>query len=430
MTIKKSIIAIITAILLALTTMGGSFVFAEPTPNRAPEENKIITVDINWIYASGLRWYNNANDGNNIELKYYIGMKGINKKTGEKERFNSEIKTATVKIGTNSTFEFPLGDEVKSDKGEVYKDVNTIYDAQVIIDAENLIYSSGTSTSDPYHQVLYISQCMNTDLNTSIKEDAIILDKHKDNIIVKYTVEKTNADGEKTSPLCISKRKIQMPIAYSSKFNDGENIPLYEKERQNKNEAGFHRTLIDNRTLTNFFVPANGEPARRTATYRLVASFDGDNKAELEKYYTLTVTGDDEKGWNVELGSKIKSKKDQKVEKKPFKTIYKDDPNMLVGKTKKEVKGVIGKKIIEIETLYVTDDAGNEEILDTREEVISDTEPVDEVILRGSKNPESIKDGNENPQTSDSEVLYTYLLFIIASVAATCVAISKRREEK
>lgn len=424
MTIKKSIIAIITAILLALTTMGGSFVFAEPAPNRSQEENKNITVDINWIYHDGLRWYNNANDGKNIKLKYYIRMKGINKNTGKEERFYSEIKTADVTIGTNSTFEFPLGDEVKSDKGEVYKDVTPLSDAQVIIDAENLIYSSGTSTSEPFHQVLYISQCMNTDLNTSIKEDAIILDKHKDNINVKYTIEKTNANGEKISPLCLSKHRKQIPIAYSSKFNDGENIPLYEKK------GGFQRALIDNRTLTNFFVPANGEPARRTATYRLVASFDGDNKAELEKYYTLTVTGDDEKGWNVELGSKIKSKKDQKVEKKPFKTIYKDDPNMLVGKTKKEVKGVIGKKIIEIETLYVTDDAGNEEILDTREEVISDTEPVDEVILRGSKNPESIKDGNENPQTSDSEVLYTYLLFIIASVAATCVAISKRREEK
>lgn len=424
MTIKKSIIAIITAVLLALTTMGGSIVFAEPAPNSVQEENKNIKVDINWIYAGGLRWYNNANDGKNIKLKYYIRMKGINKNTGKEGRFYSEIKTVDVKIGTNSTFEFPLGDEVKSDKGEVYKDVTPLSDAQVIIDAENHIYSSGTSTSDTYHQVLYISQCMNTDLNTSIKKDAIILDKHKDNINVKYTIEKTNANGEKTSPLCLSKHRKQIPIEYSSKFNDGENIPLYEKE------GGFHRAIIDNRTLTNFFVPANGEPARRTATYRLIANFDGDNKAELEKYYTLTVTGDDEKGWNVELGSKIKSKKDQKVEKKPFKTIYKDDPNMLVGKTKKEVKGVIGKKVTEIETIYFIDDAGKEEVLDTREKVISDTEPVDEVILRGSKNPESIKDGNENPQTSDSEVLYTYLLFIIASVAATCVAISKRREEK
>lgn len=425
MTMKKSIIATLTAILLAFTTMGGSFAFAEVAPNRAPEENKNITVDINWIYAGGLRWYNNANDGKNIRLKYYIGMKGINKNTGKQERFNSEIKTVDVKIGTKSTFQFPLGDEVKSDKGEVYKDIEPRFDAQVIIDAENPIYSSGTSTSssDPYHQVLYISQCMNTDLNTSIKKDAIILDKHKDNINVKYTVEKTNAKGEKTSPLCLSKRGKQIPIAYSSKFNDGENIPLYEKK------GGFQKALIDNHTLTMFFIPRNGEP-ERTATYRLIASFDGNNKAELEKYYTLTVTGDDEKGWNVELGSKIKSKKDQKVEKKPFKTIYKDDPNMLVGKTKKEVKGVIGKKITEIETLYVTDDEGNEEIIETREKIISDTEPVNEVIVRGTKSLESMKDDNKRPATSDSEMLYTSILFVIASVAATCVAISKRREEK
>lgn len=260
---------------------------------------------------------------------------------------------------------------------------------------------------------------MNTNVSTNIKKDAIILDKHKDDIKIKYNVEQTDANGKVTNPFKLRNNK---PIEHIGQFVDGEKLPLYRESRS------FRRALQGN--VMDMYVSINGEPLRRFATYKLVASFDGVNKAELEKYYTLTVTGDDEQGWNLELGSKIKSKKDQKVEKKPFKTIYKDDPNMLVGKTKKEVKGVIGKKITEIETLYVIDDAGNEEIIETRENVISDTEPVNEVVVRGTKNPESIKDGNDNPQTSDSEVLYTYMLFIIASVAAIYVASSKRKEDK
>lgn len=421
MTMKKSIIATLTAILLTFTTMGGSFVFAEVAPNRAPQANKEIKVDINWSMGANQRYYNTANDGKNVNIKYVIYLRGKNKANGEVEVFPTEVQSANVTIGTNSTFTIPLGEEVKSANGETYTDIEPIADAEILFDEENHIYVHGLqySDADPYHYALDISQNMNTNVSTTIKKDAIILDKHKDNIKIKYNVEQTDANGKVTNPF---KLRNNRPIEYIGQFVDGEKLPLYRKS------VRFRRALQGN--VTWMYVSINGEPLRRYATYKLVASFDGENKAELEKYYTLTVTGDDEQGWNLELGSKIKSKKDQKVEKKPFKTIYKDDPNMLVGKTKKEVKGVIGKKITEIETLYVIDDAGNEEIIETRENVISDTEPVNEIVVRGTKSPESIKDGNKNPQTSDSEVLYTYLLFIIASVAAIYVASSKRKEDK
>lgn len=421
MTMKKSIIATLTAILLAFTTMGGSFVFAEVAPNRAPQANKQLTVDINWVMGKNQRYYNTANDGKNVNIKYVIFLRGKNKANGGVEDFPTEVQSANVTIGTNRTFTIPLGEEVKSANGNTYTDIEPIAAAEILFDEENYIYVHGLqySKKDPYHYALNIRQNMNTNVSTNIKKDAIILDKHKDNIAIKYNVEQTDANGKVTNPFKLRNNK---PIEHIGQFVDGEKLALYRESRS------FRRALQGN--VIDMYVSINGEPLRRFATYKLVASFDGNNKAELEKYYTLTVTGDDEQGWNLELGSKIKSKKDQKVEKKPFKTIYKDDPNMLVGKTKKEVKGVIGKKITEIETLYVTDDAGNEEIIETRENVISDTEPVNEVVVRGTKNPESIKDGNDNPQTSDSEVLYTYMLFIIASVAAIYVASSKRKEDK
>lgn len=421
MTIKKSIIATLTAILLAFTTMGGSFAFAEVAPNRAPQANKQLTVDINWVRGKNQRYYNTANDGKNVNIKYVIYLRGKNKANGEVEDFPTEVQSVNVTIGTNSTFTIPLGEEVKSANGETYTDINPIPDAEILFDEENHIYVHGLqySYADPYHYALDIRQNMNTNVSTSIKKDAIILDKHKDNIKIKYNVEQTDANGKVTNPF---KLKNNRPIEYIGQFVNGEKLPLYRKS------VRFRRALQGN--VTWMYVSINGEPLRRYATYKLVASFDGDNKAELEKYYTLTVTGDDEQGWNLELGSKIKSKKDQKVEKKPFKTIYKDDPNMLVGKTKKEVKGVIGKKITEIETLYVIDDAGNEEIIETRENVISDTEPVNEVVVRGTKSPESMKDDNKKPATSDSEMLYTSIFFVIASVAAIYVASSKRKEDK
>lgn len=421
MRMKKSIIATLTAILLAFTTMGGSFVFAEVAPNRAPQANKQLTVDINWVRGKNQRYYNTANDGKNVNIKYVIYLRGKNKANGEVEDFPTEIQSVNVTIGTNSTFTIPLGEEVKSAKGETYTDIEPIADAEILFDEENHIYVHGLqySDADPYHYALDIRQNMNTNVSTNIKKDAIILDKHKDNIAIKYNVEQTDANGMVTNPF---KLRNNRPIEHIGQFVDGEKLPLYRKSRS------FRRSLQGN--VTWMYVSINGEPLRRYATYKLVASFDGDNKAELEKYYTLTVTGDDEQGWNLELGSKIKSKKDQKVEKKPFKTIYKDDPNMLVGKTKKEAKGVIGKKITEIETLYVIDDAGNEEIIETRENVISDTEPVNEVIARGTKSPESMKDDNKKPATSDSEMLYTSIFFVIASVAAIYVASSKRKEDK
>lgn len=418
---KKSIIATLTAILLAFTTMGGSFAFAELAPTRAPQANKEITVGINWVRGKNQRYYNTANDGKNVNIKYVIYLRGKNKANGEVEDFPTEIQSVNVTIGTNSTFAIPLGEEVKSANGETYTDIKPIADAEIIFDEENHIYAHGLqySVKKPYYYALNIRQNMNTDVSTSIKKDAIILDKHKDNIKIKYNVEQTEEGGKVTNPLNLRNGK---PIEHIGQFVDGEKLPLYRKSRS------FRRALQGN--VTEMYVSINGEPLRRFATYKLVASFDGVNKAELEKYYTLTVTGDDEQGWNLELGSKIKSKKDQKVEKKPFKTIYKDDPNMLVGKTKKEVKGVIGKKITEIETLYVTDDAGNEEIVETRENIISDTEPVNEVIVRGTKSPESMKDDNKKPATSDSEMLYTSIFFVIASVAAIYVASSKRKEDK
>lgn len=367
------------------------------------------------------RYYNTANDGKNVNIKYVIYLRGKNKANGEVEDFPTEIQSVNVTIGTNRTFTIPLGEEVKSANGKTYTDIEPIAAAEILFDEENHIYAHGLqySDTDPYHYALNFRQNMNTNVSTNIKKDAIILDKHKDDIKIKYNVEQTDANGKVTNPFKLRNNK---PIEHIGQFVDGEKLALYRESRS------FRRALQGN--VIDMYVSINGEPLRRFATYKLVASFDGVNKAELEKYYTLTVTGDDEQGWNLELGSKIKSKKDQKVEKKPFKTIYKDDPNMLVGKTKKEVKGVIGKKITEIETLYVTDDAGNEEIIETRENVISDTEPINEVVVRGTKNPESIKDGNDNPQTSDSEVLYTYMLFIIASVAAIYVASSKRKEDK
>lgn len=367
------------------------------------------------------RYYNTANNGKNVNIKYVIFLRGKNKANGEVEDFPTEIQSVNVTIGTNRTFTIPLGEEVKSANGNTYTDIEPIAAAEILFDEENHIYAHGLqySYTDPYHYALNFRQNMNTNVSTNIKKDAIILDKHKDDIKIKYNVEQTDANGKVTNPFKLRNNKL---IEHIGQFVDGEKLALYRESRS------FRRALQGN--VIDMYVSINGEPLRRFATYKLVASFDGDNKAELEKYYTLTVTGDDEQGWNLELGSKIKSKKDQKVEKKPFKTIYKDDPNMLVGKTKKEAKGVIGKKITEIETLYVIDDAGNEEIIETRENVISDTEPVNEVIVRGTKSPESMKDDNKKPATSDSEMLYTSIFFVIASVAAIYVASSKRKEDK
>ena len=149
------------------------------------------------------RYYNTANDGKNVNIKYVIFLRGKNKANGEVEAFPTEVQSVNVTIGTNSTFTIPLGEEVRSANGKTYIEAKPISAAEIIFDEENYIYVHRIrhNVKKPYRFDLDISQNMNTNVITSIKKDAIILDKHKDNIKIKYNVEQTEEGGKVTNPL-------------------------------------------------------------------------------------------------------------------------------------------------------------------------------------------------------------------------------------
>ena len=171
------------------------------------------------------RYYNTANNGKNVNIKYVIFLRGKNKANGEVEDFPTEIQSVNVTIGTNRTFTIPLGEEVKSANGKTYTDIEPIAAAEILFDEENHIYAHGLqySDTDPYHYALNFRQNMNTNVSTNIKKDAIILDKHKDDIKIKYNVEQTDANGKVTNPFKLRNNK---PIEHIGQFVDGEKLAL------------------------------------------------------------------------------------------------------------------------------------------------------------------------------------------------------------
>ncbi len=84
----------------------------------------------------------------------------------------------------------------------------------------------------------------------------------------------------------------------------------------------------------------------------------------------------------VEVGN-IEIKEDETY----YDIIEKEDPTLEKGKTKIQTKGVVGKKTTRI-TYEVDSKTG--ELINPKEEVLEDTKPVDEVVLVGTKDAESI----------------------------------------
>ena len=120
--------------------------------------------------------------------------------------------------------------------------------------------------------------------------------------------------------------------------------------------------------------------------YRLSAEFTGENSQRLNELYTLTVEGNDLEGWTVTLGSKIKSKKQERKEDIGYKTIRKENPNLQKGLERVVQKGIKCNKTYYDDVLYVTLADGSEKIIKlTKDNEGKITQnPQDEIIEYGS----------------------------------------------
>lgn len=94
---------------------------------------------------------------------------------------------------------------------------------------------------------------------------------------------------------------------------------------------------------------------------------------------------------------------DTQTEETNYDIIEKEDPTLKKGETKVETKGVVGKKTTRI-TYEVDPTTGN--LINPKEEVLEDTKPVDEVVLVGTKDAESIPYEVEYRENKNEKVGY------------------------
>ena len=221
-----------------------------------------------------------------------------------------------------------------------------------------------------------IDQQANTHIEYKIKENSTILDEDKDNIKIKYNMHMSKKEDGGFSDEELSKLRNGNDIEATDKF-ENENKKWLSALNENSN---FGDAVSDNH------LPLFSAYTGKYKKYRLSAEFTGENSQRLNELYTLTVEGNDLEGWTVTLGSKIKSKKQERKEDIEYKTIRKENPNLQKGLERVVQKGIKGNKTYYDDVLYVTLADGSEKIIKlTKDNEGKITQnPQDQIIEYGS----------------------------------------------
>ena len=384
--------------------------------NAVAEGNKTQDIFLLWQhYSMGKGWYNPKDEGKEVSFHYVLKFRGKNKNGEVKNGLSTNYITYNGKIGQDFRISVPV-DKIKSKDGETYTDCE-IYRIDIPISEENRIYGGSATVKDTFIAT-NIVQNMETLTKMVISPGAIILEGDKENIKVRFSVAQIK-EGHETYPLYNRNRK---PVDAEIDFKEGEEaIALASRN--------FYRAVFGNQL--DLFSPYTG----KYKEHKLHADFSGDNKDELNKKYNLDVSGDDIKGWTVTLSSKInKGEREEIKDESNYKTIYKNDPTLLKGKTKIKQEGAKGFTRVKTVYYYIQDEKGKEEILKAEEPVTEIVNPTDRIVLVGTKiatedvnKPEKNDNAKVAPKTGDSSNMMLYAgLTALMSIGALLILKKKR----
>lgn len=375
---KFSILTMVTLIAIAMLISIPS-VFAE---GGAVEKN-IGKITLKWHhYDTGKGYYNPADEGKEVSFWYIFGFKGKdNNGTMQSGLFAQRMYNG--KIGETKVDEIDLS-SVKDQKGDTYTDC----------EFEGIylpLYRGGNTANTKYGALLdekakeitiQFEQNMETHTRMSVAENSIILEKDKNNMPVRFDVGSKKTNG--TSEYPYKNIKTGYEIYRIINFSEGE-IDLSLDNPRN----GYSFNGAISRGELGMFNPYNTNKNE----YKLHANFTGENKADLDERYSLAITGNDTKGWNLELSSKIKEgNKTEESNVTDFETIYEDDPTMPIGKTKVKQEGVKGKTVKKTAYYYVIKENGEEKVLESKAHVAEIIKPVNKIVLRGTKTSKTDKE--------------------------------------
>lgn len=418
---KKSAILILTMMLTFSMLIGTSSVFA------GGGNDNIGKITIEWHRNGDRGYYNPADEGKDISFWYIFGFNGKDKDGNMKTGLFAQRKYSG-KIGETKVYEIDLS-SVKDQKGDTYTDCefNGLY---LSLYRGNTKY--GASRDEKSKEITaLLQQNMETHTKMSVEDGSIILESDKNDMPVLFDIEYKEEGKDSIYPF---KNKQNLnAIKRTLNFKEGE-IDLSLDNYAD--DYSFYRAVNGNSLQTfNPWTP-------RVNEYKLHANFTGNRKDLLNERYTLAMSGNDLDGWNLVLKSNIKEGMKEEVAVEDFKTVYEDDPTLPVGKTKVKQKGVKGKTVTKTTYYYLPTGNGGEKILEVKDPVVEKTEPVNKIVLRGTKKVSAGDDtnpgqgsgnsqNNASPKTGDSENIGILIAGLILTLTSAYAVIGyKRREDR
>lgn len=401
--LRKSSVLILTMMIAFSMLLGTSSVFAE----GGSGEN-IGKITLNWHhYDTGKGYYNPADEGKDVSFWYIFGFKGKDKNGNMQSGLYAQ-RMYNGKIGETKVDKIDLS-SVKDQKGDTYTDCEFQGFYLPLYEGGNTKY--GVSLDEKAKEItVEFDQNMETHTKMSIEEGAIIFEEDMNDMQILFDVEKVGGEypHKNTQNSNVIKRTVN--------FKEGD---LYLSLDDGRDAYSFYRAISGNNLgMFNPYTQHKNE-------YKIHANFTGNRKAELEERYSLAMSGNDLDGWNLVLKSNIKKGVKKEVTNQDFETIYEDDPTLPVGKTKVKQKGVKGKTVTKTTYYYIAKEDGKEKIIKTEDPIVEKTEPVNKIVLRGTK---KVAAENQNPMTGDTGSMIIYMSSLFMAILGSYVLVKTRKK--
>ena len=390
----------------------------------------------------GLRWKTYANDtglacnpdqaGQSAgQIAFYLTFEGKNKDTGKIEKFDSPYFTPEIKYCEE--LKIPLKKEMKNVYGTAtYTDISKPKQVNWYVDGERFrarakgsanLLNDNNSEKDTYW--ISLVQQANQDVNNT-KLTGMIAPWHEGKLKVaaSYDMQKK---GEERKHYDSGNRKAPHFEGVFD-FEAGQSFSMLTlPNRDGKKDLQWLTPGKDRFEIWNQYVGKNKD-------YFLKAQFL-DKEVAAAPYYKLNVTGDDIKGWEIELVSKLQKKEYQAKKTLPFKVERRANPKLAKGQERIVQQGVLGSEVTPMLKYFYLDGNNAEQIV--KDEATGDTVKTaakTQIVEYGTAEKAEVKPDNKDqaaPRLRDTGVSsWGVLAASIASLAGGSVLLLARRRNR
>ena len=423
-----------TLLALALTAVG--IVAAGPSANAADGDGT-LNIGLRWTTyaepADAKKACNPEQAGTPAgKIAFSLWLSGKNKKTGEIENFWSrrltpEINYCEIKKITLQEVENFQGDATYTNLAKP-TDLNNI-EAYWSVNGEDVrgrVKGSANLLEEGDTHWISLVQQANQDVNNT-KLTGMIAPWHEGKLKVaaSYDMQKK---GEERKHYDSGNRKAPHFEGVFD-FEAGQSFSMLTlPNRDGKKDLQRLTPGKDRFEIWNQYVGKNRD-------YFLKAQFL-DPEVAAAPYYKLNVTGNDIKGWEIELVSKLQKKEYQAKKTLPFKVERRANPKLAKGTERIVQQGVMGSEVTPMLKYFYLDDNNAEQIV--KDEATGDTVKTaakTQIVEYGTAEKAAVKPDNKDhaaPRLKDTGVNSWGVLAasLAALVGGSTLMLARRRTVK